>query len=520
MGGAVSTGLNNDDLIDNLMQAHYIRTSEIERVFRAVDRASYFLPEFQMNAYKDLAWKSGNIHISAPCIYSVVMENLQLTPGLSFLNIGSGTGYLSTMVGLMIGPYGINHGVEMHLDVIKYAYDKLHDFKKNSPALDCFEFCEPVFVKGNGLCLPSDMRQYDRVYCGAACPDNHENYMKNLIKVGGVLVMPHNDHLLQITRVSQTQWEQKSVLPVSFATLQLPTASDTKSNLALPDSELISLQAVCRSCIRRTLRSDAEREYPQLTKPRARHTYQRKKRAIRNLVIPFLESSDDEDSAQPPCLNSPGLLIGGQGRITAVFNVGSNWPGRRRIVVRNSIPYVTREADINPSTAAGRSREEKEETEGTVSASESGESSTIKKCINVNVPKREKFDSGVVEDLDNGKGLTSSDEEDDTNVNGQTTSDDETMDWKPWMDVDPNTDFAEAQKSDDESNDDFMEAQKSDDEGVEEDLSPLPKKGPGISSKGEKEEPEFTYSSVMKAKINSLPLPPMLKAYLNLYRDF
>ncbi|KAG8295737.1 Protein-L-isoaspartate O-methyltransferase domain-containing protein 1 [Homalodisca vitripennis] len=71
----------------------------------------------------------------------------------------------------------------MHADVIKYAYDKLHEFKKNSPALDCFEFCDPIFIKGNGLCLPSDMRQYDRVYCGAACPDNHENYMRNLIKV-------------------------------------------------------------------------------------------------------------------------------------------------------------------------------------------------------------------------------------------------------------------------------------------------------------------------------------------------
>lgn len=103
MGGAVSTGLDNDDLIDNLMQAHYIKTPEIERVFRAVDRAAYFLPDFQINAYKDLAWKSGNIHISAPCIYSVVMENLKLSPGLSFLNVGSGTGYLSTMVGLLLG---------------------------------------------------------------------------------------------------------------------------------------------------------------------------------------------------------------------------------------------------------------------------------------------------------------------------------------------------------------------------------------------------------------------------------
>lgn len=148
MGGVVSTGKNNDHLIDNLLEAEYIKTSLIERVFRAVDRAEYFLPEARNNAYRDLAWKNGNLHISAPCIYSEVMEGLCLEPGLSFLNLGSGTGYLSTMAGLILGNYGVNHGIEYHSDVVQYANKKLDDFRKHSGAIDEFDFCEPKFIQG------------------------------------------------------------------------------------------------------------------------------------------------------------------------------------------------------------------------------------------------------------------------------------------------------------------------------------------------------------------------------------
>lgn len=72
------------------------------------------------------------------------------------------------------------------------------------------------------MCLTSDTRTYDRVYCGAACPEIYESYMKNLLRVGGILVMPLNDQLLQIKRLSETSWDARSLLPVSFATLIQP----------------------------------------------------------------------------------------------------------------------------------------------------------------------------------------------------------------------------------------------------------------------------------------------------------
>lgn len=260
----MSTGENNDELIDNLVEADYIKTKLVEKVFRAVDRANYYLPDHRGAAYKDLAWKHKNLHLSAPCIYSEVMEALQLEPGLSFLNLGSGTGYLSTMVGLILGPYGTNHGIEQHPDVVEYALERLEEFKKTSPSFDDFDFCEPKFVVGNCLQLNSACPLYDRVYVGAGCPQEHENYMKNLIKVGGVLVMPLSDKLMQVKRLSETEWDMKSMLPVSFATLVEPQRGVKMDMIDLPEPEQPSLQALCRLSIRKVLRLNIHKLHPEL----------------------------------------------------------------------------------------------------------------------------------------------------------------------------------------------------------------------------------------------------------------
>ncbi|XP_060777025.1 protein-L-isoaspartate O-methyltransferase domain-containing protein 1 [Neoarius graeffei] len=310
MGGAVSAGEDNDDLIDNLKEAQYIRTDKVEQVFRAIDRGDYYLDGYRENAYKDLAWKHGNIHLSAPCIYSEVMEALNLQQGLSFLNLGSGTGYLSTMVGLIIGPFGVNHGVELHKDVVEYAKEKLDEFVKNSDSFDKFEFCEPHFVVGNCLEISSDSHQYDRIYCGAAVQKDHENYMKVMLKVGGILVMPIDDQLTQIIRTGQSSWESKNILAVSFA----PLVQQNRSKGSKPDSVILpplsvrSLQDLARIYIRRTLRNLTNDENP--SKGTGPHVPQKRKRRrcrrtrhhrvntyvfVGNQLIPQpIESEEDE----------------------------------------------------------------------------------------------------------------------------------------------------------------------------------------------------------------------------------
>lgn len=121
-----------------------------------------------------------------------------------------------------LGSKGINHGLEIHQEVIDYAHEKLQTFIRENPAIDEYDFCEPQFERGNCLSLASTDRRYDRIYCGAACPEAYNNYIKHLVEIGGILVMPVNDELLQIRRIDENSWSVNRVLPVSFASLVLP----------------------------------------------------------------------------------------------------------------------------------------------------------------------------------------------------------------------------------------------------------------------------------------------------------
>ncbi|XP_077497426.1 protein-L-isoaspartate O-methyltransferase domain-containing protein 1-like isoform X3 [Amblyomma americanum] len=269
MGGAVSAGEDNDELVDHLVEADYIRSPDVEGALRAVDRAHYYADGCKENAYRDLAWKQGNLHLSAPCIYSEVLEALQLRPGMSFLNLGSGTGYLSTVAGLLLGSHGVNHGVELHEDVVQYARLKVSQFMRSSQALEEHDFCEPRFVVGNCLTLDAGGRRYDRIYCGASCPPEQAAVLKALLKIGGMLVMPCNDQLVQVKRSGEDAWLEKNILPVSFASLVLPQKGCPE--VTLPDYQPSSLQELSRGTIRRLLRARLDREQPTRTPHRRSH---------------------------------------------------------------------------------------------------------------------------------------------------------------------------------------------------------------------------------------------------------
>jgi len=204
-----------------------ISSDAIESGFRKVDR-KFFVPKGNEDmAHLDQPLKEGNVHISAPHIYGSALEALELIPNspLSFLNVGSGTGYLSCIVAEVLGPRSLNYGVEVHEDVVEHSRASIEKWKnvrekqitggkRLSPTSaqaikrainDAAPHIE--IIHGNGLQISASSGEsvvgFDRIYIGAAVERENLPKITKLLSPGGVLVGPVDDELVKVVRIGR-----------------------------------------------------------------------------------------------------------------------------------------------------------------------------------------------------------------------------------------------------------------------------------------------------------------------------
>lgn len=224
-----SSGTTNDEMVNNLKRFGVIHSLAVEEGFRAVDRRFFVPRNRQGMAHSDQPLKEGNVHISAPHIYGSVVEALELTPNssLSFLNIGSGTGYLSCIVAEILGPTSTHYGVEIYQDVVEHCREAMTNWKAARTSDRPVPQMDIIF--GNGLQIDSlrgeSSAGLDRIYIGAAVERRNLCQLAGMLKPGGILVGPVGDELVKVIRISQTNSPQEN-LPRSFRGLSPPLSED------------------------------------------------------------------------------------------------------------------------------------------------------------------------------------------------------------------------------------------------------------------------------------------------------
>ncbi len=111
-----------DNLISHLQQEGRLQNPRLAEAMRAVDRAA-FVPGTQ-DAYADAPLPLGyGETISAPHMHAACLDLLErfLVPDAHVLDVGSGSGFLTAVMGMLVGPTGRVVGVEKHPELAKQS---------------------------------------------------------------------------------------------------------------------------------------------------------------------------------------------------------------------------------------------------------------------------------------------------------------------------------------------------------------------------------------------------------------
>ncbi|GMH97552.1 hypothetical protein TrST_g6729 [Triparma strigata] len=224
----LSSGENNEDLVNKLEDYGVVTSQTVISALRRVDRGLFVLPSQLPSAYRDEPIRgslptSGIIHLSAPHMYRTCLDALELRKDSeqTFLNVGSGSNYLSAVVGCILGQRGVIHNVELEKDVMRFGKEKFQQFRDQDsthPNHSNFPQIYSTF-HGNGLHLQTS-QTYSRIYIGSAIPSSSLPPLLSLLSPSGILVAPVSSSLLKKPLKTSKTYETQTLSSVIFASLR------------------------------------------------------------------------------------------------------------------------------------------------------------------------------------------------------------------------------------------------------------------------------------------------------------
>ncbi|KAI8075067.1 protein-L-isoaspartate O-methyltransferase [Gongronella butleri] len=182
----------------------------------AVDRGDYcrFAP------YQDSPQSIGfGVTISAPHMHGYALDYLAeyLQPGMTALDVGSGSGYLTACMAELVGPNGKAVGID-HIEEL-VAQSKLN-VEKSHPDW-CKEDGRVVLVTGDGRLGYPALAPYDCIHVGAASSKKPTELIEQLKKPGRLFVPvgTFEQHIMLYDKRADGTVEEKRIMGVQYVPL-------------------------------------------------------------------------------------------------------------------------------------------------------------------------------------------------------------------------------------------------------------------------------------------------------------
>ncbi|XP_034934672.1 protein-L-isoaspartate(D-aspartate) O-methyltransferase [Chelonus insularis] len=208
----------NKELVQYLKRSKIVKSDRVFEAMCAVDRGHYTTSG---NPYVDAPQGIGyGVTISAPHMHAYALELLEdkLKPGNKALDVGSGSGYLTACMGVMLGDSGVAVGID-HIQQLQALATK--NIKADKPEL--LESGRVELVVGDGRKGYPPHAPYDAIHVGAAANGTPHALIDQLAP-GGRLIVPigaenSDQTLVQFDKSTDGEIKRRSLMGVIFVPL-------------------------------------------------------------------------------------------------------------------------------------------------------------------------------------------------------------------------------------------------------------------------------------------------------------
>lgn len=178
------------ELVEKLKDQGYLRTSRIIEAFYDIDREDFVPDKEIIEAHGNYPLPIGyGQTVSQPLTVAFMLELLEPQPGEKILDVGSGSGWQTTLLANIVGEKGHIYALELIPQLSKLGKENCdkYGFVKNGSV---------SFHVGDGWRGLPDDGPFDKIIVAAAAPEVPKDLLEQL-KVGGRFVAPIGEPSLQ-----------------------------------------------------------------------------------------------------------------------------------------------------------------------------------------------------------------------------------------------------------------------------------------------------------------------------------
>jgi len=189
-------------LVNDLIKNGYLKTDIIIDAFSEISRMEFIPAELERQAEEEVALPIGfGQTISQPMVVALMLELLAPQRGQKILDIGSGSGWTTTLLAYIVG----NDGKVFSIENIK----ELKEFgEKNVEKYGFVKKGIAQFLHRDGSQGFAEEAPFDRILVSAEAPEIPQA-LKDQLKIGGKLVMPVKDSIVYLEKISETKFSKE-----------------------------------------------------------------------------------------------------------------------------------------------------------------------------------------------------------------------------------------------------------------------------------------------------------------------